>query len=128
MNEQQSMGWIRVVHIPGGEAPFSVRAAWVGLELPCDPYLGYSTPGMERGALTGIPAERNRRGVAVPQAEALRILEQVDPRAAAWWNEHGFPRGDERFLFSEDEIEIISGVTAQRMVVFDDVSQTWSGR
>ena len=126
MEAKKAMGWIKVIHIPGGEAPFEVRAAWVGLTLPCDPYVGHPDDGKECGVLTGAPSARTRYGVSVPQAEAIAILEQVDPRAAEWWRAHGFPRGEERFGFAEDEIEILSGVTPQRMIVYDDVMQTWS--
>ena len=123
MSMKVTMGRIRVVRVPVGEAPFSVRAAWVGLELPCDPYLGYPSGGMERGVLSGQESLFNRCGVSVPQEEAIAILEDISPRAAAWWRNHGFPRGDERFGFAADEIEVLSGVTLQQLTVYTDEMQ-----
>ncbi len=117
MPQTKPTGLIRIVRVPEGEAPQCVRQAWVGLELPCDPYLGYSDAGLDRGVLTGTEAARNRCGFSVPQDWAIAVLEQSDPAAAAWWRRHGFPKeGDGRFGFAEVEAEIVSGVERQRLI------------
>ncbi len=116
-------GRIRIIKIPDGEAPIEIRQAWVGLTLPCDPYLGYPDKGLERGVLTNEEAPRNRCGFSAPQDEAIAILAQSNPKAATWWKEHGFPQPDQRFGFAEKEAEIVSGVTHQRMIEITDEMQ-----
>lgn len=116
MNAIESTGQIRITRIPSGEAPFEIRKAWLGLILPCDPYLGYPDNGIEQGVLSGKKASRNRRGFSVPQDEALEILSLHNPAAATWWRENGFPTQEGYFGFGEGEAEIISGVTPQSIM------------
>ena len=123
MSMKVTMGRIRIVRVPAGEAPLFVRQVWVGLELPCDPYLGYPSGGMERGVLSGQESLFNRCGFSVPQDEALDILEAVSPPAAQWWKEHGFPREGQYFGFAQDEAEILSGVSLQQLTVYTDEMQ-----
>src|SRR5262245_31416390 len=111
----EATGRIRIVRVPEGEAPLEIRQAWVGLVLPCDPYLGYPASGGEQGVCTGRKSARNRYGFGVPQDQAIAVLDIENPQAAAWWRTQGFPRGDERFCFAEAEAEIISGVQRQRL-------------
>lgn len=107
---------IRINKVPAGEAPLHIREKWVGLILPCDPYLGFPSSGMERGVLTGMPLYRNRRGYSVPQDAAIEILSHFCPDAAQWWKDQGFPQPDGYFGFAEDEAEIIAGVTRQNII------------
>lgn len=117
----KAAGRIKIVKIPAGEAPAKIRGAWVGLILPCDPYLGWPTSdGPDRGVLSGKEAARNRCSFSVPQDEAIRILEESAPEAAAWWREKGFPHSGECFGFAEDEAEILSGVTRQKIIHVDE--------
>lgn len=119
---------IEIVRIPAGEAPEWVRQAWVGLVLPCDPYLGYGM-NPEKGVLLlkengGI--QRKRFSFAVLQKDALGILRNYSPNAAAWWRIHGFPRdipGEDRFSFAEDEAKVVQGGVSrqQQGIVYDDM-------
>lgn len=118
-------GLVRIVRTPAGEAPVSVRQAWVGLVLPCASYLGvpdkkpFSRKAPERGVLTGKPVECGkcgRVGVSVPQNKALKILAEANPLAAKWWRDHGFPHRGEFFAFAKDEVEIVSGVKMQQFI------------
>ncbi len=105
--------------MPSGEAPLNIREAWVGLVLPCDPYLGYSDGGFERGVLSKA-ATRNRSGFSVPQDQAIAILEKEKPEAAAWWKDQGYPQDGDYFAFSDTEAKIISGVTHQHIIEVTD--------
>lgn len=113
----KATGRIKITKVPEGEAPLWVRQAWVGLELPCDPIMGYPDQGdgnQDRGAVSQKHLENNRYGVSVPQEEALLILEKKNPAAAKWWRDHGLPEpGNKYFGFDEGEVEIISGVKRQ---------------
>ena len=97
------MGRIRIISIPDGEAPESVRREWVGLELP---HLGQAS-----GMIHGILSKRSH-GVqsywGVPQDEAIRILEQRSPDAARWFREHGFPAPGMIFTFQSSEVQYIA--------------------
>jgi hypothetical protein len=105
---------ILISKTPAGEAPEWVRQAWVGLRLPV---AGSGLePAMTSGVLSGPanPLERLlallkgqlklNRGYAVYTADALAILEQHRPDAAAWWRDNApkvlNPR--RRFLFHAD--------------------------
>ncbi len=119
-------GQIRITKVPSGEAPLEIRKAWVGLVLPCDPYLGYPDDGLDRGILSGKEVSRNRCGFSVPQDQAIEILEKEYPLAAAWWKANGFPQGgDKRFGFAEEEAEIISGVTRSKIRLYDEMEGLW---
>lgn len=113
-------GYIRIIKIPAGEAPLSIRRAWVGLILPCDPICGFPTSGGERGALTGKESSHNRYGFSVLQEDAIEILEWASTEVAKWWWEHGYPKPDQYFGFAEDEAEIVGGVTHQQIVHVPD--------
>lgn len=124
MNQAKSIseatGLVRITKIPSGDAPESIRAAWVGLTLPCYPIVGY-TEGLEIGALSGQPRAKKRNSVIVPQEEALRILEKQSPHAAKWWRDHGFPRAfTPNFSFGDDEVDFVSGVKYQKIIEVPD--------
>lgn len=120
MQTIESTGRIRITKVPDGEAPLVIREAWVGLVLPCDPYLGYPSGGFERGVLSKAEASCNRLGFSVPQNQALVILEQDRSEAAKWWREQGFPRAAQYFGFAEGEAEIVSGVVRQNIIEVTD--------
>ena len=112
---------IRIIRIPPGEAPESIRQAWVGLVLPL-------TPGCERvcsthtyGVLSGprtflgelfrrlTGRLRRKAGYVVDVQAAIDILEDAAPAAAAWWREnvpHAMRPG-RRFLFAPDACEVL---------------------
>ena len=114
------MGLIRIIKTPRGEAPESIREAWVGLELPCHPTLGFCDG---HGLLSGKPLEKRQYAFRVPQTEALEILHGSNPVAATWWRAHGFPQEDQCFGFAEDEAEIIRGVRRQSIIHVEDDMQ-----
>jgi hypothetical protein len=91
---------LRITAIPPGEAPESVRRAWIGLELP----LAGSTAGPRdvhaTGVLTGARGflrtllglasgrVRETTGYVVTVQDAMELLAAKDPDAAAWWRAH----------------------------------------
>lgn len=120
MPTHEATGLIKVISIPEGEAPEEIRAAWVGLVLPCYPIEGY-LEGEEFEILSRKPAAKRRRCVVIPQTEALEILEKEHPEAAKWWEDHGFPLQDRpNFSFPSTTLLFVSGVTQQRMIEITD--------
>ena len=115
----ESTGLIKIVKTPAGEAPLWVLQAWVGLVLPCNPSIGFSDDG-EQGVLSGERSHLNRYGYSVPQDQAIAILEDKNFRIAVWWKGKGFPHQDEYFVFSFEEAEVVSGVTPQKIIIYDD--------
>ena len=107
---------IRIVRRPDGEAPESVREAWVGLVLPVVSDLQESvnlrTSGVRSGprnvfsSLVFVLLRRGtkKRGYAVDTAEALDILEKKNSAAARWWrtNAEHLVRLKKALLFQED--------------------------
>jgi hypothetical protein len=104
---------IRIIACPPGEAPLSVRLAWVGLELPLASGRAsrqlamtsgvVSTP---RGMWPRIAALLLGRygvqtGYMVTALDAVNLLQTKDPTAAAWWREHRghLLDGKRQFLF-----------------------------
>lgn len=115
-------GRIRITKVPAGEAPFEVRRAWVGCVLPCHPHLGYPSGGLDRDVVSDKERTRNRIGFSVPQDRAIIILRRYQPWAERWWRRHGYPKLGECFCFGENEAEILSGVTHQKIIeVTDDM-------
>jgi hypothetical protein len=105
------MASIRITTTPPGEAPVSIREAWVGLELPLlrDKPLRYLGSGVLSGprslvaTLVHLVTFRLKLHTAyvVPSLAAIEILEKADPSAAKWWREnapHAVRRG-RHFLF-----------------------------
>lgn len=119
---------IEIIKVPEGEAPEWVREAWVGLVLPCDPYVGHGQEP-EKGVLSLKECEgihRKRYSYAVFQKDAIRILRNYSPNAAAWWRIKGFPRstpGEDKFGFAEDEARVVHGVVSRQQsgIVYDDM-------
>ena len=102
---------IRIVSCPPGEAPLSVRLAWVGLELPL------ARTARQLAMTSGVvsaPRGLWRRfaslflgrygvqtGYMVTARDAVDVLQAKDPAAAAWWREHcaHLLDGKRQFLF-----------------------------
>jgi hypothetical protein len=92
------MASVRIKSTPPGEAPPSIREAWVGLVLP----VFRKNPGyyLASGVLTGPRSVMDgilnffafrfqlQRGFAVPSLVAVEILEKSKPDAARWWREN----------------------------------------
>ncbi len=118
----EKTGKIKIIRIPAGDAPLHVRQAWVGLILPCHPFVGLPDKGLDRSVLSRKRVERNKSGFSVSQVLAIAILENCKPRAAKWWKDHNYPKSGECFGFAEHEAEIVSGVRHQQIVhVTDDM-------
>lgn len=116
---------IEIVRVPEGEAPDWVREAWVGHVLPCDQFLGYAQ-SRDKGVVSLQETTRNKLSYAVPQKDALQILRNYSPNAAAWWRIHGFPKdtpGEDYFGFDEADAKVVQGVVTRQGpgVVYDDM-------
>ena len=114
--------FIRIVSVPPGEAPLWVRERWVGLQLPLAGRDHGPREVLTSGVLSG-PRNRlialwrglrgqlpRKTGYAVDAIEAVRILEQTSPVAAAWWRDN-VPRLQHRrrkFLFAPSACEIVT--------------------
>lgn len=68
----------RIIATPPGQAPEWVRQAWIGLELTIS-----SAPGIQTG-ITGGKAE-NLGGFSAYGQDAIDLLREKNPQAAAWW-------------------------------------------
>jgi hypothetical protein len=91
------VSFVQITQVPDGEAPLEVREKWVGLTLPLMPPIAGSRFARTFGVLSGprrplarvIALLRGRaakgRGYVVEATQALEILHQAHPDAAAWW-------------------------------------------
>ena|SRR2546430_8336808 len=96
------MNKIRIVACPPGEAPESVRKAWIGLELPLAPGpLGRRRNAIVLGGVLTAPRTwwkrilalvlgkfERRTGYVVNALDAVNLLAARDPDAAKWWRDH----------------------------------------
>lgn len=113
-------GRIKFVKVPEGQAPLWVREKWVGVTVPCYPYIF-------------IPREVELVGVKgdivaiytcafAPLTEALEALERHSPEAARWWrNQNIGGRALNFFAFDVGSFEIVSGVQEREISVYDDL-------
>lgn len=97
---------ILVVKTPHGEAPDWVKEAWVGLALFTRGLVSEDF-GEPIGVLTNTEVQTGSNVWLVPQTDAIDVLEKVNPEAAAWWRDHGFPRKGRAFTFQEHEVLIL---------------------
>ena len=111
---------IRIITCPPGEAPLSVRLAWVGLELPL------SKASRQLAMTSGVissPRDWWRRivglvtgsygvqtGYMVNARDAVDLLQSKDPTAAMWWREHcaHMLDGKRQFLFPTASCQVRS--------------------
>ena len=110
------MNKIRIIACPPGEAPESVRKAWIGLELPLgpEPFGRRRNVAVIGGVLTE-PRSRwkrilalvlgrfeRRTGYLVNSLDAVNILAASNPDAAKWWRDHCsyLLDGRRRFVFA----------------------------
>jgi hypothetical protein len=113
------MASVRITKAPPGEAPVSVRQAWVGLELPLlrDRPRLYITSGVlsgPRGFVQTLFHLLARRltlhiGFVVSALPAIEVLEASRPVAARWWREHAphLLRGRRYFVFPTECCELV---------------------
>jgi hypothetical protein len=104
---------IRIIACPPGEAPLSVRLAWVGLELPLTSGRTSRQLAMTSGVVSAPRRVWQRiaalflgrygvqTGYTVTALDAVDLLQTKDPAAAAWWREHcgDLLDGKRQFLF-----------------------------
>jgi hypothetical protein len=114
------MASIRITSTPQGEAPISIRDAWVGLELPLlrDKPLRYLGSGVLSGPRSFVATLVHlvtlrltvHTGFVVPSLTAVEILEKSDPVAARWWRDNAphMVRRGRNFLFSPECCERIN--------------------
>lgn len=119
MSTTDATGHIRILTIPAGEAPEYVRAAWVGLELPCLTIAGIPKDPA-RTVVSLEPLARPCYGFFVPQDQALAILKRHSYEAAQWWKEHHYPQSGQFFHFALSEAAIVDNVTLPEMVEVTD--------
>ncbi len=80
----RKVAYVRVVDTPPGEAPESIRRAWVGVQLPLRRW--EARAGMHR--TEGVLSQQHRgtgTGYAVNGRAAVEALASHSPEAAAWW-------------------------------------------
>jgi hypothetical protein len=114
------IGKVLIQRVPTGEAPFWVRNAWVGLELPIvlEPRIYHtfgvmSAPKTIIGMLWAAVRGQTYRttGYPVYSAEAIGLLAETNPEAAEWWrtNAPRFLRPNQLFLFDAAACSPIGG-------------------
>jgi hypothetical protein len=103
---------VAIIRAPIGEAPDWVREAWVGLTLPLG-HPAYEVRVRTSGVLTAPKTMLGlvwafitgrtvvRDGYLVRSAEAIAILAEKQPEAAAWWQSETprFTCPGQQFLF-----------------------------
>ena len=105
----RTVGWVRVVETPRGEAPPEIREAWVGVDLPLRSW--ETQPGtVKSGSLLTPGGPVLDHGYAVAGRSAIQALALHSPDAAAWWRanagqvlESGF-----RFVFPAEVCEPVT--------------------
>ena len=83
----RTVGYVRIVQPPPGEAPEEIRRAWVGLDLPLQ--RGASEPRQQQslGVLSGRAPEVGT-GFLVSGNKAITALASHAPEAASWRRQH----------------------------------------
>lgn len=99
------LGLVVVTKTPDGEAPLEIRKRWVGIEIPCLCFSERSDSAS--GVLSGGKLPQEPRYI-VSQTDALETLEKVDPEAARWWRDRGFPKHPMAlFSFRAEEVRVL---------------------
>lgn len=96
---------VRIAATPPGDAPESIRRAWVGLELP-------ACVDRPNAGAVGVLSNRAvpcRESYAINGAEAVALLADWDPGAAAWWrtNAPHVLRGGYQLVFPAEVCEVL---------------------
>ena len=108
---------IRVVKTPPGEAPETVRKAWVGLTLEalgrraiCAETVGVvSKPRTRFGVLVArlLGGTRLEHGYVIDAGHAIEVLTTHAPEAAQWWRQNAARAiaPGQLFMFTSDACE-----------------------
>jgi hypothetical protein len=107
----RTVGWVRIVDTPRGEAPPEIREAWVGVDMPLRSW--ETEPGtVKSGSLLTPGGPVLDHGYAVAGRSAIRALGLRSPVAAAWWRtnaayvlESGY-----RFVFPVEVCEPVKSI------------------
>jgi hypothetical protein len=101
---------IRIIDVPPGEAPQSIREQWVGLVLPLALGLSDSWETEATGVVSAKALDEPVNGYMVNIEDAMTVLARKSPEAVSWWREH-FPqlfRDAGGLVFDENVCELIN--------------------
>jgi hypothetical protein len=121
------MKLLQIVAVPPGEAPETIRAAWIGVTIPLanieapqpNHWSSRGVLGKEYGLLAkvkrlfGTPiTEQPTVGYVVEVLAAIEALKAHAPAAAAWWEQHtpDLIKPGAKFLFEASCCKEVSGV------------------
>jgi hypothetical protein len=100
---------IRIVGIPPGEAPLSIRKEWVGLILPLA--AGYSSAFQVEasGVMSSVKHDEPEIGYLVRIEDAIAALAKKSPHAALWWRNHAgrLIRSGSNLIFQEHVCQLL---------------------
>lgn len=75
---------VKIIAMPPGGAPVSIREQWIGVEMPLEKFPG--EPGILRSVTGGKPDPKSFGGFPVKTEDAIQALrEQGREEAAEWW-------------------------------------------
>ncbi len=131
---------IEVVKMPHGNAPESVRKAWVGCRFPtdaleCGHVPQYVKPVVPSGRTGPIPAAEylatpaadrppwKVNGFSVNQAVAIEELAKRDLVAAQWFKDRGYPLKGGGFRFELDAVKIIEYYTSDELMKLGPITR-----
>ena len=99
------MASIKIVSIPPGQAPESVRKEWIGVVIPLLPEQEDDVIGC--GVLDGVPSNENRGGYQVSARVAVDEVKKKAPEAGQWWEENLDGLDDMNFVFAKSVCELV---------------------
>jgi len=117
---------IRINSIPPGEAPESVRQAWIGLVIPVPTRFAGRCRASAAGVLSGpkswfgrwfaVLFGRTKRevGYIVEARVAIDLLASRSPEAADWWRQNApqFTKPGRYFMFATESCEVLHETAA----------------
>jgi len=106
----EQMQRIRIVSIPGGQAPEEIRRAWVGVKIPVDESVEQPSIQDTGGVIARGDQPVPKRVFTVFALDAFGALKEHDAEAWGWWNcnaQQFFCEG-RHLLFDESACELIN--------------------
>lgn len=97
------MQYIRIISVPKGNAPLSIRKQWLGLKLPLDG--GLDTKSAQKNIKR---RHRLKDGFVVNAAQALTVLNKSSPMAGNWWRRNLPPVPDNQLVFAKEDCKLIN--------------------